>query len=99
MGCKEDPTPSTPPSFVSQLHKEFLEFLKIYRIFRASFSDAFIQPFTLMIQVVCKKAKERISEVWLQENKASWIFRKTNISYPLIRTIWHLENLTFFVFL
>ena len=32
------------------------------------------------------KTQERISKQWLQENKAHQIFRKTNISYPLIRT-------------
>ena len=32
-------------------------------------------------------AKRRISKRRLQENKASQIFRKTNISYPLIRTL------------
>ena len=32
------------------------------------------------------KAKGRISKQVFQENKARQIFRKTNISYPLIRT-------------
>ena len=35
---------------------------------------------------VCNKANGRIIKRWLQENKAHQIFRKTNISYPLIRT-------------
>ena len=36
--------------------------------------------------VVGNKAKGRISRRVFQENKACQIFRKTNISYPLIRT-------------
>ena len=35
---------------------------------------------------VSNKAKERISKRVFQESKARQIFRKTNISYPLIRT-------------
>ena len=37
-------------------------------------------------QFVGNKAKERISKRLFQEDKARQIFRKTNISYPLIRT-------------
>ena len=37
-------------------------------------------------QHVGNKAKGRISKRVFQENKARQIFRKTNISYPLIRT-------------
>ena len=37
-------------------------------------------------EVVGNKAKERISKRVFQENKARQISRKTNISYPLIRT-------------
>ena len=37
-------------------------------------------------QVVGNKAKGRISKRVFQENKACQIVRKTNISYPLIRT-------------
>ena len=37
-------------------------------------------------QIVGNKAKGRISKRVFQENKARQIFRKTNISYPLIRT-------------
>ena len=36
--------------------------------------------------IVGNKAKGRISKRVFHENKASQIFRKTNISYPLIRT-------------
>ena len=36
--------------------------------------------------VVANKVKGRISKRVFQENKARQIFRKTNISYPLIRT-------------
>ena len=35
-------------------------------------------------QFVVKKAKGQISKRWVQENKACQIFRKNNISYPLI---------------
>ena len=41
-------------------------------------------------QLVGNKAKERISKRGFQENKARQIFRKTNISYPLIRTFFAL---------
>ena len=37
-------------------------------------------------QIIGNKAKGRISKRVFQENKARQIFRKTNISYPLIRT-------------
>ena len=60
-------------------------------------------------QVVGKKAKGRISKRVFQENKARQIFRKTNISYPLIRTrtcayqgirnVRFSENLVCFIFL
>ena len=39
-----------------------------------------------VINIVSNKAKGRISKRVFQENKARQIFRKTNISYPLIRT-------------
>ena len=39
-----------------------------------------------ILKDVDSKAKVRISKRVLQENKAHQIFRKTNISYPLIRT-------------
>ena len=60
-------------------------------------------------EFVGNKAKERISKRVFQENKARQIFRKTNISYSLIRTrtcayqgvrnVCFSENLTCFVFL
>ena len=40
-----------------------------------------------MIHVVGDKAKGRISKRVFQENNARQIFRKTNISYPLISTL------------
>ena len=59
--------------------------------------------------LVGNKAKGWLSKRVLQENKARQIFRKTNISYPLIRTrtcayqgvrnVSFLENLACFVFL
>ena len=42
-------------------------------------------PFLYPLKVVGIKAKGRISKRVFQENKARQIFRKTNISYPLIR--------------
>ena len=60
-------------------------------------------------ELVRTKAKERISKQVFQESKARQIFRKTNISYLLIRTrtcayqeirnFHFLENLACFVFL
>ena len=48
------------------------------------------QPGKMMIQFARKfvgnKAKVQISKRVFQENKASQIFQKTHISYPLIRT-------------
>ena len=38
------------------------------------------------LQIAINKAKGRISKRVFRENKARQIFRKTNISYPLIRT-------------
>ena len=39
----------------------------------------------LLLLIVSNKAKGRILKRVLQENKARQIFRKTNISFPLIR--------------
>ena len=63
--------------------------------------------FTAHTSIVCivgNKPKGRISKRVFQENKASQIFRKTNVSYPLIRikglqNVRFLENLTCFVLL
>ena len=41
----------------------------------------------LASHIVGNKAKGRISKRVSQENKARQIFQKTNISYPLIRTV------------
>ena len=59
--------------------------------------------------MVSNKAKGRISKWVFQENKAHQVFRKTNISYPLISTrmsayqgvinVRFSENLACFVFL
>ena len=59
--------------------------------------------------IVGNKSKGRISKRVFQENKAHQIFRKTNISYPLIRTLTttyqgvrnvrYSENLASFVFM
>ena len=60
-------------------------------------------------QVVGNKGKGRISKWMLKENKACQVFRKMNISYPLIHTrtftyqgvrnVYFSENLVCFVFL
>ena len=62
-----------------------------------------------ILEHVGNKAKGRISKRVFQENKARQIFRKTNFSYPLIRTrtcayqgvrnVRFSENLANFVFL
>ena len=58
------------------------------------------------LNFVGNRAKGRISKPVFQENKSSQIFRKTNISYPLIRHVYQevrnvrfSENLACFVFL
>ena len=66
-------------------------------------------PIFIPPEFVGNKPKGRISKRVFQENKAAQIFRKTNISYPLIRTstcayqgvrnVRFLENFTCFVFL
>ena len=63
----------------------------------------------LLKHIAGNKAKGRISKQAFQENKAHQIFRKKNISYPLIRTcacayqgvrnVRFSENLVCFVFL
>ena len=45
--------------------------------------------------IVGNKAKGRISKRVPQESKARQNFRKTNISYPLIRTRTKIVNVTF----
>ena len=64
---------------------------------------------SILVHVFRNKAKGRISKRVFQENKARQVFRKTNISYPLIRTrtcayqgvrnVRFSENLACFVFL
>ena len=61
------------------------------------------------LEIVGNKAKGRIWKRVFQENKARQIFRKTNISYPLMRTrtfvhqgvrnVCFSENLAWFIFL
>ena len=63
----------------------------------------------LSLYLVDKKAKWRISKQVFQENKSRQIFRKTNISYPLVRkgtcayqglrNVCFSENLACFLFL
>ena len=63
----------------------------------------------MIARFVGNRAKGRISKQVFEENKARQIFRKTNISYPLIHTrtcahhgvriVCFSENLAFFVFL
>ena len=58
-----------------------------------------ILDFLNLYNIVGTKAKWRTSKWVFQENKARQIFRKTNISHPLIRTRKISENLAYFVFL
>ena len=63
----------------------------------------------ILANIVGNKVKGRISKLVFQENKARQIFRKTNISYLLIRTrtcayqgvrnVRFSENLACFIFL
>ena len=46
-----------------------------------------------MEQIVRNKAKEQISKLVFQENKARQIFRKTSISCPLTHTFQGLRNI------
>ena len=46
-----------------------------------------LSPPACQLLFVGTKEKERISKQVFQENKARQIFRKMNISYPLIRTL------------
>ena len=57
------------------------------KICKIGLKDAFSKDesfFVTALQVVGNKVKRRISNRVFQENKARQIFRKTNISYPLI---------------
>ena len=55
-----------------------------------------IFSFVILLQdIVGNKAKWRISKRLFQENKARQIFRRTNISYPLIRTRINIRNVSF----
>ena len=74
-----------------------------------SFQLNLIGKFKAQAAVVGNKSKGRISKRVFQENKACQIFRKTNISYPMIctrtcayqgvRKVCFSENLPWFVFL
>ena len=57
-----------------------------YRITVNWFVNEYLFTFVSNAQIVGNKAKGRISKRVFQENKARQIFRKMNISYPLIRT-------------
>ena len=55
-----------------------------YRIYGSTLVT-FTMPFpTTKVEFVANKAKGRITKRVLQVNKARSIFRKTNVSYPLI---------------
>ena len=55
-------------------------------------TSVFLYP---LPEVICNKAKGRISKRVLQENRARQIFRKTNISYSMIRTGTGVRNVRF----
>ena len=56
---------------------------RFFQLFSITFT---LQYWLTQFEIVANKAKERISKQVFQENKARQIFRKTNISYPLIRS-------------
>ena len=72
-------------------------------------TPSFQETGVFIFLIVSNKAKGRISELVLQENKARQIFQKRNISYSLmgtrtcahqgVRNVCFLENLACFVFL
>ena len=62
-------------SSFSRLKSQFEEIVYFLPLFPVDFEDVGI------------KAKERITKRVCQENKARQSFQKTNISYPLIRTL------------
>ena len=75
----------------SLLIKEYTDEETLPSVLVISFSNLYIKK----SEIGCKseywyissvKGRKRISKRALQENKARQIFRKTNISYPLIRT-------------
>ena len=71
--------------WTSKAHEEFFYFRKfMFGSWDIQFFCVLNHP--LNFQFVGSKAKGRISKWVFQENKACQIFRKVNISYPLIRT-------------
>ena len=71
--------------WTSKAHEEFFYFRKfMFGSWDIQFFCVLNHP--LNFQFVGNKAKGRISKWVFQENKACQIFRKVNISYPLIRT-------------
>ena len=71
---------------VSSFWKAKTLWTSVKRFFDISYLFKVIQTTAVSIYFVANKAKERISKRVFQENKARQIFRKTDISYPLIRT-------------
>ena len=80
------------------------------RVYKSWFIVGYKKRFRLFFHYfVGNKAQARISRRVFQDNKAHQIFRKTNISYPLIRartcayqgvrSVRFSENLASFVFL
>ena len=90
-------------SFIFENFLIFLAFKSFSNFWPNSYKMFFI------LDIVGNKAKRRILKRVFQENKARQIFRKTNISYPLIstrtrayhgvRNVHFSENLACFVFL
>ena len=71
--------------WTSKAHEEFFYFRKfMFGSWDIQFFRVLNHP--LNFQFVGSKAKGRISNWVFQENKACRVFRKLNISYPLIRT-------------
>ena len=61
-------------------------YCKNHSSLRKTVANWYLRHMHLVLQFVGNKAKGRISERVFHENKARQIFRKTNISYPLICT-------------
>ena len=72
---------------LSMLFVLFLHFSMIFYAFMQPVLDFEFHVITFELSLFAdNKAKGRISKRVFQENKARQIFRKMNISYPLIRT-------------
>ena len=72
-------------TFKARIQCFFVFFCKPHRCKRYSQSSCF-RPLAIVAQLLGNKVKEQFPKRVFRESKARQIFRKTNISYPLIRT-------------